>query len=61
MSGWIINVMYLQNKKNIIASIERGKERKGVKNGPGIQAKITNSLSRVRKVHTEDRDIRRPG
>lgn len=48
-------------KKNIIASIERGKETKGVKNGPGIQAKITNSLSRVRKVHTEDRDIRRPG
>lgn len=52
--------MYLHNK-NIIASIEKVKEAKGVKNGPGIQAKITNSLSTVRKVHTKERDIWRPG
>lgn len=42
-------MLYVYRIKIIISSIERVKETKGVKNGPGIQAKITNSLSIVRK------------
>lgn len=53
-------MLYIYRLKIIISSVERVKETKGVKNGPGIQAKITNSLSIVRKIHTEDRDIWRP-
>lgn len=42
-------MLYIYRIKIIISSLERVKGTKGVKNGPGIQVKITNSLSIVRK------------